>query len=50
MVENMDEKPQHQEDDSIDEIEQGVSEAKLDNKKNGINRSMVRYKSQSIIL
>ena len=29
VVENTDEKPQHQEDDSIDEIERGMSEAKL---------------------
>ena len=29
VVENTDEKPQHQEDDSIDVIERGVSEAKL---------------------
>ena len=30
VVENTDEKPQRQEDDSIGEVERGVSEAKLD--------------------
>ena len=39
-----DEKPQHQEDDSVGEVERGVSETKLDDGKKETNKSKVRHK------